>query len=112
MCWIWRRRAPLALKASILTVGIFLAAPYAFEYDLAVLGPAFAWLGWEKYSNGRLHGQVFLICCWLGMDFAKFFPWRTVVQINPLILLALVFFILSRTGLLEKVKFIHGPVRA
>ncbi|MFZ0051741.1 MAG: glycosyltransferase family 87 protein [Desulfobaccales bacterium] len=112
VCWVWRCRPPLAMKASILTVGIFLATPYAFECDLAVLGPAFAWLGWEEYSNGRLHGQVFLICCWLGIDFAKFFPWRTVFQVNPLILLALVLFILSRTGLLEKVKFTYGTARA
>ncbi len=92
VCWIWWRRPPLALKAPILIVGIFLATPYAFEYDLAVLGPAFAWLGWEEYSNGRLHGQVFLICCWVGIHFSMYaLPLRAVFPINPLIFLALYF---------------------
>ena len=113
VCWIWRSRPPLALKASILIVGIFLATPYAFEYDLAILGLAFAWLGWEEYSSGRLNGQVFLICCWLGIHFSMYaLPLRAVFPINPLICLALVFFILSRTGRLEKVKFTCGKPRS
>jgi hypothetical protein len=110
VCWIWRRRLPLPLRASILLVGIFLATPYAFEYDLAILGPAFAWLGWEEYSSGRLHGQVFLICCWMGVFFSMYaLPLRAVFQINLLILLALVFFILSRSDLLKRVKSTSQP---
>jgi hypothetical protein len=42
--WIWRGRAPLALKAAGLAVAAVLVTPYVFAYDLPVLSVAAAFL--------------------------------------------------------------------
>lgn len=95
--WTWLHGAPLALRASVLTICIFFATPYAFEYDLALLGLAFAWLGWEEYTKDRKDGQAFLISCWLALYLASFnLTLKASWQINPLILLAMLFFALYR----------------
>jgi alpha-1,2-mannosyltransferase len=96
--WVWRRQAPLCWRGSILAVGIFLATPYAFEYDLAVLGLAFAWLGWEEFAQENLFGQAFLALCWVALYLVNYLlPMRQSFQATPLILLALLSFILFRT---------------
>ncbi len=90
---IWRRDQPLALRGSVLVVGALLATPYAFEYDLALLGLAFAWLGWQEYQLGRTNGQIFLMVCWMAL----FLLHRaTVGQVGPFIFLAVLIFILDR----------------
>lgn len=71
VAWIWRRDLPLYLRGSVLAVATFLATPYAFEYDLAILGLVFAWLGWQEFREDRPHGQVFLIFCWVASTLAS-----------------------------------------
>jgi alpha-1,2-mannosyltransferase len=93
VAWVWRHDQPLALRASVLVAGTFLATPYALEYDLAILGIAFAWLGWQEYQLGRTNGQVFLIFCWIGFYLIYI---ASNSQIGPLILLAVLIFILYR----------------
>jgi hypothetical protein len=48
-------------------VAIFLATPYALGYDLAVLGLAFTWLGWEEFIRDNRWGQAFLALCWVAL---------------------------------------------
>jgi alpha-1,2-mannosyltransferase len=97
--WVWQRRGPLVWQGAILTVGIFLAPPYAYEYDLALLGLAFAWLGWEEVTQGRLYGQGFLILCWMGLSLVTFVrPLSAIFQPTPLILMVLLVFILYRAS--------------
>jgi hypothetical protein len=97
--WVWQRRGLLVWQGAILTVGIFLAVPYAYEYDLALLGLAFAWLGWEEFTKGRLYGQVFLILCWWALSMVTFaMSLKAVFQPTPLILVALLVFILYRAS--------------
>ena len=92
VAWIWRRDQPLALRASALVAGAFLATPYALEYDLALLGLAFAWLGWQEYQMDRTNGQALLMFGWMALYLIQI---ASVAQVGPLILLALLIFILS-----------------
>lgn len=62
--WTWFRRFPLPIRGSSLAVGIFLATPYAVDYDLTILALPFAWLGWEAYSQDRKWQEVFLLLVW------------------------------------------------
>jgi arabinofuranan 3-O-arabinosyltransferase len=49
--WLWRSRAPYALKAAGLAVAILLATPYVFFYDLPVLAIALAFLYRHRAFN-------------------------------------------------------------
>jgi alpha-1,2-mannosyltransferase len=93
VAWTWYRDQPLVLRASVLVTGTFLATPYAFEYDLALLGIAFAWLGWQEYQLGRTNGQAFLMVCWMAFYLIYI---ASVSQVCPFILLAVLIFSLSR----------------
>jgi hypothetical protein len=64
VAWIWLRRMPLPIRGSVLAVGILLATPYAFEYDLTLLALPFAWLGWEAYAHDARGDEVFLLLAW------------------------------------------------
>lgn len=58
VAWLWTRRCPYELKCAALVFGSFGATPYAYDYDLVVLGVGIAllsrlgrregWLPWEK----------------------------------------------------------------
>jgi hypothetical protein len=98
--WVWARGAPLALRAAVLTLGLLLATPYAFEYDLALLSLPFAFLGWEEYRQGRLGGQAFLIFCWLAFYQAQLLAGKH-IPANPLILVAMLAFVLYRAAALK-----------
>jgi alpha-1,2-mannosyltransferase len=103
VAWVWYRDFPLPSRASVLAIATFLATPYALNYDLAILGLAFAWLGWQEYREERANGQIFLILCWaacylmtqkLGLQYG--------LQGTPLILVALLLFALRRAREAER----------
>lgn len=50
--WLWRSPAPHALKSAGFLVASVLATPYAFNYDMVVLGPAIAFLAVEGLKRG------------------------------------------------------------
>lgn len=95
--WAWSRKLPMALRGSLLAMGILLGTPYALEYDLTLLALAFAWLGWEEYTRRRIQGEAFLMACWAGLFFAGFAAPQMGFQASPLIILALLGFALWRT---------------
>jgi hypothetical protein len=97
VAWVWLKPAPLALKSAALVAGIFLATPYAFEYDLAILALALAWLGWEAYTGGWLPGeQTVLLLCWLAPLAAPALAKVTGLPLAPLPLAALLLVALRR----------------
>jgi hypothetical protein len=67
-------------------------APFAFEYDLALLALPFAWLGWEEVSKGRRGGQGILAACWLAMYFPLWFPGKNLYLPALLVMLGLVLY--------------------
>jgi alpha-1,2-mannosyltransferase len=92
VAWLWWRRLPLVLRGSGLALAIFLAAPFAFEYDLALLALPFAWLGWEEVSRGRRGGQVILAVSWLLMFVPLWWPERNLNLPAILLMLGLVLY--------------------
>ncbi len=86
VAWIWWRGVSLPLRASSLTLAIFLTAPFAFEYDLALIALPFAWLGWEEVSTGRRTGQRILAICWMATFLSIWLPG---LQLSLLYLLAM-----------------------
>ena len=54
---VWRGNADSKIKGAVLIIGTFLATPYAWDYDMIVLGFAVIWL-------------------WQNGDQAGFFPWE------------------------------------
>lgn len=94
--WAWCRQLPLWMRGSVLTICIFFATNYALEYDLALLGLPFAWLGWEEYTHGRTRGEAFLMACWAGLFFAGIAAGHVGFQASPLILLGMLWLALRR----------------
>ncbi len=99
VAWVWMRKANLALRGSVLTLGLLLFTPYAFIYDLCLLALPLCWLWEEGHVRGRLPGELILLLFGWLMPYAAPFLWNPVnifsgkLQIGPVVLLAL--FLLS-----------------
>jgi alpha-1,2-mannosyltransferase len=92
LVWAWSRNTAFPLKASVLTLAILLATPYAFEYDLAILALPLAWLVWEGHMKGWLPGEQFLIFAgWILPALAPLVASTTGIQLAPLVLGSLLF---------------------
>lgn len=92
--WLWAKGAGLPHRGAILALGTFLVTPYALEYDLAVLGLAFAWLGWEAHHRDAVRQEFFLMAAWAALFFASFTPQKIGFQVTPAIVLALMLFVI------------------
>lgn len=58
----WRRTSsPIEVRAAVLALGMFLATPYAWDYDLVILVFAAAWIAKDAGTNGFLPWEKF---CW------------------------------------------------
>jgi len=95
---VWRRREiPLEQRAAVLVTVIPLTTPYAFSYDLAILGIALLWLvrtGFE--TRFRHHEPVVFALAWVialtGWMLAK----ASGVLLTPIVLVALLAVLLHR----------------
>jgi len=95
---VWRRREiPLEQRAAVLVTVIPLTAPYAFSYDLAILGIALLWLvrtGFE--TRFRHHELVVFALAWvialMGWMLAK----ASGILLTPIVLVALLAVLLRR----------------
>ena len=102
VAWVWMRKANLALRGSVLTLGLLLFTPYAFIYDLSLLALPLCWLWEEGHVRGRLPGELILLLCGWLMPFAAPLLWNPVnifdgkLQIGPVVLLALFLLSLAR----------------
>jgi hypothetical protein len=65
--WVWFRGMPLSRRGSVLALGIILATPYAFAYDLTIIALPFAWLGYEAYTNDSKAEAFFLLLAWASI---------------------------------------------
>ena len=103
VAWVWMRKTNLALRGSVLTLGLLLFTPYAFIYELALLALPLCWLWEDGRARGRLPGELILLLCGWLMPFAVPLIWNKVnflqgkLQIGPLVLLALFFLALIKT---------------
>lgn len=89
--WLWLKRFPMAIRGSALLFAVPLVTPYSFDYDLAVLTVALAWLLLEGGRRGVLRREkVLLAVLWVAPIAAWLIAARTGVQLTPLVLLACV----------------------
>jgi hypothetical protein len=64
--YAWSRPCSYALRAAVLSTAMLLVTPYLYDYDLAFLGIAMAWLGVHAHRCGWLTGErELLIVLWL-----------------------------------------------
>ncbi|MFC4519352.1 glycosyltransferase family 87 protein [Cupriavidus pinatubonensis] len=64
--YAWSRPCSFALRAAVLSTAMLLVPPYLYDYDLAFLGIAMAWLGIHAHRCGWLTGErELLVVLWL-----------------------------------------------
>ncbi len=64
--YAWSRPCSFALRAAVLCCAALLVPAYLWDYDLAFLGLAIAWLGTHGYRNGWLRGErELLVALWV-----------------------------------------------
>jgi alpha-1,2-mannosyltransferase len=92
---VWHQNRPLSSRASVLVIGILLFTPYLFAYDLTLLALPLAWLGWEGYTKGWIHGERVLL--FLGWIMPFITPILALInfQIAPLILVAIMILVVK-----------------
>ncbi|MCL5057811.1 MAG: DUF2029 domain-containing protein [Actinobacteria bacterium] len=101
--WVWHREMSYYLKVSVLIAGIFLATPYAFQYDLALLAAAIAFYGWEGYKKGWLpYEKAVLFVVWIMPQINDPIARFTNIQIVPLILAAFLMLAMRRIYFFER----------
>lgn len=94
---VWSQKKDAAVSNSILVLGILLATPYAFTYDLTLLAIPIAYLVWHGYTKGWMPYEKFVHAVgWHMPLFSMFIAFFTPLQIGPFILAAYLIFILWR----------------
>lgn len=94
--WTWYYDTPHPIRSALLVIGAIFATPYAFDYDLALLGLPLAWIGWLIYKeNPSIKGQILLLLVWLSPLITPIIAYFTKLQICPVILIVFFFFIIK-----------------
>lgn len=112
--WIWYHDTPHPIRSALLVLGVILATPYAFDYDLALLALPLAWIGWHIYKqNPSLKAQVLLLLVWLSPIITPLIARLTKLQICPAILILFFFFIIKMLwDILYPNKKLRGDITA
>jgi hypothetical protein len=92
-CWAIRRPAPHEYKVAVVLVGVLIAAPYSFNYDMTLLVAAqvMAWRG-HRRSDAVAHGIAWLL------PILMIVTGLANVPIGPLALVALFYLLMRQTG--------------
>ena len=99
VAWLWRRPAPLSLRASALVFAVPLATPYTQFYDLAMLALPIAWIVWEARATAWMSGErIALTALWIAPVGARVLGQQLDVPLWPLILAAMLALVLRRAG--------------
>jgi hypothetical protein len=102
VAWVWVKRANLALRGAVLTLGLLLYSPYAFIYELALLALPLCWLWEDGRVRGRFPGELVLLFIGWLMPFALPIFWNKVnilhgkLQVGPVVVLLLFLLALSK----------------
>ena len=73
---VWRRPGSDEIKAAVLAVAIFLATPYAWDYDTVILIFAAAWLGREGMRDGFLPWERLTVLALLTLPLLMYLFFR------------------------------------
>lgn len=96
---VWSRETSLPVRASILVICSMLFTPYLQDYDVTLLALAIAWLGWEGYLKKWSEKEnLFLLASWFAPLISLFLVKLFEIQILPVFLIIMIFFILKRNA--------------
>jgi hypothetical protein len=89
--WVWSRRADRVARALVLTAGMPLVGPYAYDYDTCALVVPILYLGREMIEAGRPRAgdMAVLVVLWLTPVALWLVSTAVGQQIGPLLLVAL-----------------------
>jgi len=88
VAYAWSRPCSFALQAAVLLTAGMLVSPYLYDYDLAFLGLAVAWLATYGWRQGWLPGErELLILLWLLPLGGMLLIGRIGFQLMPVVLL-------------------------
>lgn len=97
VAWIWRRGTIPALRGAALIVAVFLATPYAWDYDMISLTFAATWLVAEGQRHGFLSWEKTALLLLLAMPLVVSpLASHTPLQMGPWILWAMLLLIVRR----------------
>lgn len=86
--YAWRRPCSIALRAAALVIAGMLASPYLYDYDLAFVGLAVAWLSAYGCRQGWLPAErELLVLLWLLPLGGMLLIGHIGVQLMPIVLL-------------------------
>jgi alpha-1,2-mannosyltransferase len=92
LAYVWRHRAPLVWRGSVLVTCIPLTTPYAFDYDLVMLLLPMAFILAAGLGTGFRRGErALLVVLWLSPVAVWLFARWSQLQLMPAILLLLLF---------------------
>src|SRR6185437_6127423 len=102
---MWRSRAATEIKAAALVVAMFLATPYAWDYDMLVLLFAVAWLARDGRRAALEPAETITAVALLVLPLPMVLLAILLhVQIGPLVLWLMLALLLRRAGIFQ-----HGP---
>ena len=101
--WVWRGRASLPLRASVLVVGTLLVTPHAGNYDLTLLLLPLAWMAQEGFQRQWGPGEkIMLGLAWLSPFLNLISVALASLHLEPLILAAWLIYLLTRAAPAEE----------
>jgi hypothetical protein len=93
--WVWSKKKPMFLRASVLVLGILLFTPHANTHDLVLLALPLAWIGWRIHSEGWFPKEMNILpICWIMPLLSVPTALLTKFQIMPFVLLIFLFLVL------------------
>jgi alpha-1,2-mannosyltransferase len=97
LVWLWRSQAAFALKAAALCLGMALATPYGFDYDMVLLAPAIAFLAVDGLRRGFApYALTALAALWVVPLVARIVVQATFVPVGVIVMLAVFALIMRR----------------
>lgn len=100
---VWRLCPSLPLRGSVLTTATFLVSPYFGLQDLIWLALPIAWITKLGLQDGWLRGErEILVMAWFLPLLLYLIAKYTYIQIGPWVLLALLWVILRRAGIINR----------
>jgi alpha-1,2-mannosyltransferase len=94
---VWRRRAPLAWRGSVLAIVMPLVTPYAFFYDLVPLFLPLAWLTASSEANGWRRGEGLIVALgWVSPVTGLLLAGQSHLLLPPVIIALLLVAVLRR----------------
>jgi glycosyl transferase family 87 len=98
LAWLWRGRAPYALKAAALCLAVIPATPFAADYDMMVLAPAITFLAADGLRRGFAPWEkTALAALWLTPLVARSIAQITFIPFGVPAILAMFILLLQRT---------------